>query len=65
MTEVQIVDAIKSRGLRVTPVGTAGAVRVHGADVDVVAASIFAIDFKDLTIKPLRDNRRRKLHLES
>ncbi|VTU16518.1 hypothetical protein SRS16CHR_01796 [Variovorax sp. SRS16] len=64
-TEQQIVDAITSRGLQITPVGSAGAVRIRGADIDVLAASLFTLDFRDLRVQPLKDDRLRYVRQES
>ena len=46
---VQRVQAvIKKHGLRVVPFGSSGAIRVTGAGVDLVAASIAVLDIADL-----------------
>ena len=39
---------IKARGLRVEPVGTAGAVRVLGPGVSITAVSLDSLDLYDL-----------------
>ena len=46
---VQRVQAlIKKHGLRVEPIGLAGAVRITGAGVDLKAASLASVDIGDL-----------------
>ena len=46
--EQRVRAAIKENGLRVEPVGSTGAVRVVGRDVDVVAASLRHLNPLDL-----------------
>ncbi|MGJ7506852.1 hypothetical protein [Variovorax sp. GT1P44] len=48
--------AIKASGLRLEPVGTAGAVRVVGPGVHIVAASLRHLNPLDLTpYRPIED----------
>lgn len=57
--EQRVRAVIKKNGLRVEPVGSTGAVRVVGRDVDVVAASLMDLNPLDLMpYQPIEDERR-------
>ena len=60
-TEQQLRAAIAARGCRILPIGDAGAVRVVGANVDIVAGRLLDITLRELHVAPLRDDRRRTI----